>query len=87
MKAIVVLNGQFYSGENAEDNMLMFDNDRKNAIVVDERRVRFIAQSILRWFMGGTIELKRLEILEVGGKEKCANVVNAKPGPVSARIV
>ncbi len=70
MKSLLVLNGQFYAGENAEDNILMFDRDRKKAVAVDERRLRFIIQSILRWNMSGEIELKRLEILKAGGGGK-----------------
>lgn len=67
MKAIVVMNGQFYSGENAQENKLNFSPDRSKAVVVDERRLRFITRSVLGWFMAGEIELKRLEILEIGG--------------------
>lgn len=67
MKAIVVMNGQFYSGENAEENTLTFSQNRSEAVVVDERRVRFIIQSILRWNMSGEISLRRLEILKAGG--------------------
>jgi hypothetical protein len=67
MKSLIVLNGEYYAGENTEDNTLVFLPDRKNAVVVDERRVRFIIQSILRWNMSGEISLRRLEILKAGG--------------------
>jgi len=67
MKAIIVMNGQFYSGENAEDNTLNFSPDRSNAVAVDERRVRYITQTVLNWSMWGTIELQRLEILRISG--------------------
>jgi len=88
MKAIVVMNGQFYCGENAEKNTLDFTPDRSKAVVVDERRRRFITQCVLRWSMEGTIQLERFEILKVnGGKEKCVNVVNTKQEPVNAKIV
>jgi len=67
MKALVVMNGEFYAGENTRENKLIFIPDRSKAVVVDERRLRFIIQSIHRWFMTGEIKLKRLEILEIGG--------------------
>lgn len=69
MKAIVVMNGQFYTGENTEENKLNFSPERSKAVVVDERRLRYITQTVLRWFMGGEIELKRLEILRIGGED------------------
>jgi len=88
MNAIVVMNGQFYSGENVQDNKLNFSPDRSKAVLVDERRLRFITQSVLRWFMNGEIELKRLEIIRIGGGEdRCANVVNAKLESANVRIV
>lgn len=68
MKAIVVMNGEFYAGEDADyPNKLMFTPNRKKAVVVDERRLRYITQNVLRWFMGGEIVLNRLEILRIGG--------------------
>ena len=89
MKAIVVMNGQFYSGESVgEDHKLNFSPDRSKAVVVDQRRLRYIVNSILRWFMADNIKLQRLEILEVtGGKDKCANVESAKLEPANAKIV
>jgi hypothetical protein len=66
-KSLVVLNGQYYCGENKEENKLVFLPERSKAIRVDERRVRFIIQSILRWNMSGEISLRRLEILKAGG--------------------
>lgn len=69
MKAIVVMNGQFYSGEDTQENKLNFSPDRSKAVVVDERRLRFITRSVLGWFMAGEIQLKRLEILEIGGEK------------------
>ena len=64
MKAIVVMNGQFYSGEDTKENKLNFCQERANAVAVDERRVRFIVRTILGWFMSGEIKLQRLEILK-----------------------
>lgn len=69
MKARVVLNGQYYTGENVQENKLIFSPNRSEAVVVDERRLRFITQSILRWFMDGEIVLQRLEILKAGGEK------------------
>lgn len=63
MKAFVVMNGEYYCGENVEENKLNFSPDRSKAVVVDERRVSFIVQSILRWFLSGEIQMQRLEIL------------------------
>jgi len=70
MRSLVVLNGQYYAGENKEDNKLMFRPSRSKAVAVDERRVRFIVQSILRWFMNQDITLQRLEILKAQEVEK-----------------
>ena len=70
MKAIVVMNGEFYAGENVEDNKLNFSPDRKKAVMVDDIRLRFITQSVLNWSINGTIKLKRFEILEIGGGKK-----------------
>lgn len=67
MKAIIVMNGQFYTGENTEDNTLNFSPDKSKAVIVDERRLRYITQTVLRWFMGGEIVLNRFEILRIGG--------------------
>jgi len=71
MKAIVVMNGQFYAGENTQDNTLVFNPDRSKAVEVDERRLRYITQTVLRWSMDKVIELQRLEILKIGGGKKC----------------
>lgn len=68
MKAIVVMNGQFYAGENTQDNTLVFSPERSKAVAVDDRRLRYITQTVLRWSMDRVIELKRLEILRIGGK-------------------
>jgi len=65
MKAIVVLNGQFYSGENTEENKLTFTPERSEAVIIDERRLRFIIKTITNWFMDGEIVLKRLEVLDI----------------------
>lgn len=64
MKAIVVLNGQYYCGENKEDNKLVFLPERAKAVAIDEKRLRFIVQSIYHWFRSGDIQLQRLEILK-----------------------
>ncbi|KUO70164.1 MAG: hypothetical protein APF81_03830 [Desulfosporosinus sp. BRH_c37] len=86
MKQLIVLNGQFYCGENKEDNKLMFDPDRSKAIEVDERRVRYIVHNIYGWYRYREIKLQRLEIIDV--KEKtCVNVANAKDKLVNARLV
>ncbi|MCO1599770.1 hypothetical protein [Desulfosporosinus nitroreducens] len=65
MKAIVVLNGQFYSGENTEENKLTFSSKRSDAVIIDERRLRFIIKTITNWFMDEEIVLKRLEVLDI----------------------
>lgn len=65
MKAIVVLNGEFYSGENTEENTLIFSPHRKQAVVVDDRRLRYIMQTVVGWSVNGVKELKRLEVLKV----------------------
>ncbi|EHQ92163.1 hypothetical protein [Desulfosporosinus youngiae] len=69
MKALVVLNGLYYAGENTQENKLIFRPNRSEAVVVDERRLRFIVQSILRWFMDRDIALQRLEILKAQESE------------------
>jgi len=74
MKAIVVMNGQFYSGENARDNKLNFSPERSKAVVVDERRLRDITKSVFNWSLDGTIDLRRFEVLEVNGGAKDAKV-------------
>ena len=71
-KSIVVLNGEFYAGENTQENKLIFSPDRKKAVLVDERRERFITQTASYWNMSGERKLKRLEIIEV--KEETKNV-------------
>lgn len=65
MKSFVVLNGQYYAGENAKENKLMFLEGRENAAAIDERRLRYILRTIIGWFMSGEIELKRIEVLKV----------------------
>jgi 5-keto 4-deoxyuronate isomerase len=65
-RSLVVLNGQYYCGENKEDNKLVFHPERAKAVAIDERRLRFIVQSIYYWFRSGEIQLQRLEILKVG---------------------
>lgn len=66
-KAIIVMNGQFYAGEDTQNNTLVFTPDRSKAVIVDERRLRYITNTVFRWFMAGVIELKRFEILRIGG--------------------
>ena len=69
-KAIIVMNGQFYCGETVgEDHKLNFSPERSKAVEVDQRRLRYIVNSILRWFMADNIKLQRLEILEAGGNK------------------
>jgi len=65
MKAIVVLNGQFYSGENTKENKLTFSHKRSDAVIIDERRLRFIIKTITNWFMDEEIVLKRLEVQDI----------------------
>ncbi|KLU66735.1 hypothetical protein DEAC_c14030 [Desulfosporosinus acididurans] len=65
MKHLLVLNGQYYSGENAAENKLVFKEGRSNAVAIDERRLRYLIQTIIGWFMSGEIELKRIEVLKV----------------------
>jgi len=74
MKSIVVMNGQFYSGENVQDNKLNFSRDKNQAVEVDERRLRYITRSIFGWFMSGEIKLNRLEIIEIDGGKKDVQV-------------
>jgi hypothetical protein len=71
-KSIVVLNGEFYAGENTKENKLIFSPDRKKAVLVDERRERYITQTVSWWNTSGERKLKRLEIIEV--KEEAENV-------------
>jgi len=66
-RSLIVLNGQYYAGENKEENKLVFLPERAKAVAIDERRLRFIVQSIYYWFRSGEIELNRLEILKTGG--------------------
>ncbi|EGW36479.1 hypothetical protein [Desulfosporosinus sp. OT] len=65
MKHLLVFNGQYYAGENTEDNKLIFVSERSNAMPIDERRLRYIMQTIFNWFMAREIELKRIEVLKV----------------------
>jgi len=69
-RSLVVLNGQYYAGENKEDNKLVFESERAKAVAIDERRLRFIIGSIYYWFKSGEVELKRLEILRAKGGTK-----------------
>lgn len=69
MKSFVVMNGQYYAGEDTQNNKLNFCHGRANAVAVDQRRVRFIVRTILGWVMSGEIELNRLEILRIGGNK------------------
>ncbi len=75
-KSIIVLNGEFYAGENTQEDKLIFSPDRKKAVLVDERRERFITQTVSGWNMSGERKLKRLEIIEV--KEETKNVPMSK---------
>ncbi|KUO77218.1 MAG: hypothetical protein APF81_08375 [Desulfosporosinus sp. BRH_c37] len=70
MKARIVLNGEFYAGEDKEKNKLIFSPDRRKAVLVDERRERFITQTVLGWNMSGERKLKRYEVLEVKEETK-----------------
>lgn len=65
--SLLVLNGQYYAGENKEDNKLVFHSERSKAVAIDERRLRFIVRTIYGWFMSGEVPLQRLEILKAGG--------------------
>lgn len=68
-RSLVVLNGQYYAGENKEENKLVFLPERAKAVAIDGRRLRFIIQSIYFWFRSGEVELQRLEILKAGGEK------------------
>lgn len=71
-RSLIVLNGQYYAGENKEDNKLVFESERDKAVAIDERRLRFIVRTICGWFISGEVPLQRLEILkaQVGGGKK-----------------
>jgi len=66
--SIIVMNGQFYSGETSEPRQINFTPDRKKAVEVDERRARYIVRNILGWFMAENFPLQRLEILGAKGE-------------------
>lgn len=66
--SIIVMNGQFYSGETTEPRQINFTPDRKKAVEVDERRARYIVRNILGWFMAENFPLQRLEIIRASGK-------------------
>lgn len=63
MKALVVLNGDYYAGENKDENKLIFIPERAKAVPVDEKRLKFIIDAISGWVMNDVIQLKRLEVL------------------------
>ena len=65
--SIIVMNGQFYSGETLNPRQINFSPDRKKAVEVDERRARYIVRNILGWFMAENFPLQRLEIIRANG--------------------
>jgi len=67
-KQVIVMNGQFYCGETLEPRQINFTPDRKKAVEVDERRLRYIVRNILGWFMAENFPLQRLEIIRASGK-------------------
>lgn len=67
MKALVVLNGQYYAGENVRENKLIFNPERAKAVPVDEQRLKFIMWAISGWVTDDEIELGRIEILRKKG--------------------
>jgi len=68
IRSLIVMNGQFYSGETLEPRQINFTPDRKQAVEVDERRARYIVRNILGWFMAKNFPLQRLEIIRASGK-------------------
>jgi hypothetical protein len=77
-KSIVVLNGEFYAGENTQENKLIFSPDRRKAVLVDERRERYITQTVSWWNMSGERKLKRYEVLEVKEEVKHVSMPNVQ---------
>ncbi|HBV87021.1 MAG TPA: hypothetical protein DEF42_10305 [Desulfosporosinus sp.] len=63
MKALVVLNGQYFAGKNELDNKLIFEPERTKAMPVDDKDLKFIVQTVAGWVADNEIELHRLEIL------------------------
>ena len=63
MKALIVLNGEYYAGENTKENKLVFEPERSKAVPVDERRLKFIISAISGWITDDVIKLRRLEVL------------------------
>ncbi|WP_407310967.1 hypothetical protein [Desulfosporosinus sp. SB140] len=70
MKALVVLNGQYYAGKNDQDNKLIFELERAKAVPVDDEGLKFIVQTVAEWVVDNEIELKRLEILRKKSQSK-----------------
>ena len=54
-------------------SLILVRRDRE-AVVVDERRLRDITKSVFNWSLDGTIDLRRFEVLEVNGGAKDAKV-------------
>ncbi|EGW39186.1 hypothetical protein [Desulfosporosinus sp. OT] len=70
MKALIVLNGKYYAGENEKENKLVFEPERSKAVPVDEERLKFIVNAISGWVMDDEIQLGRLEILREKRRDK-----------------
>lgn len=70
MKALIVLNGKYYAGENVKENKLVFEPERSKAMPVDEERLKFIVNTISGWVTDDEIQLGRLEILRSKGRTK-----------------
>lgn len=66
MKKLLVLNGQFYAGKDAEKNTLKFVGKRDEAAVIESKvELDNIFDAIKSWMVDEIVDVRRIEVLNV----------------------
>ena len=66
---IVVVNGKFYAGKDAENKLILKDKRSEAVVIKDLDEFKVVVGAILCRMMSDQFELKRVEVLDVGSRD------------------
>jgi len=69
MNKIVVVNGKFYAGKDADNKLILKDKRSEAVVIKDLDEFKVVVGAILCRMMSDQFELKRVEVLDVGSRD------------------
>jgi len=66
---IVVVNGKFYAGKDADNKLILKDKRSEAVVIKDLDEFKVVVGAILCRMMSDQFELKRVEVLDVGSRD------------------